>query len=82
MILWLLLAWANGRGYDWGRGIFMAFFWLTTASLLFVLHEGGAVYAPAELIATTVLWLTELAAVVLICTRASNRYYRHEPARR
>jgi len=34
------------------------------------------VYAPAELIATAVLWLIELAAIVLIFTRASNRYYR------
>ena len=81
MVLWLVMAWANGRGYDWGRGIFMLFFSLTTASLLFVLGEGGAVYAPAELIATAVLWLTELAAIVLVFTRASNRYYRHEPVR-
>lgn len=80
MVLWLVMAWANGRGYDWGRGTFMLFFALTTASLLLVLGEGGAVYAPAELIATAVLWLTELAAFVLIFTRASSRYYRHEPA--
>ena len=33
-------------------------------------------HAPAELIATAVLWVTELAAIVLVFTRASNRYYR------
>ena len=78
--LWLVLAWGNGRGYDWARGTFMAFFAATTASLLLVLGAGGAVYAPAELIATAALWLTELAAMVLIFTRASSQYYRHAPA--
>jgi len=34
------------------------------------------VHAPAELIATAVLWLTELAAIVLVFTRASNQHYR------
>jgi hypothetical protein len=77
---WLVMAWANGRGYDWARGAFTMFFCLTTASLLFVLGEGGAVYAPAELITTAALWLTELAVIVLIFTKASSQYYRHEPA--
>ena len=38
--LWLVLAWGNGRGYDWARGTFMAFFAATTASLLLVLGSG------------------------------------------
>jgi hypothetical protein len=80
VVLWLLMAWANGRGYDWARGISAVFFCLITASLLFMLGEGGAAYAPAELIATAAVWLVGLATVVLIFTRASSRYFRHEPA--
>lgn len=81
VVVWLLMAWANGRGYDWARGLSMVFFWVITASLLFVLGEGGAVYAPAELTATAAVWLVGLASVVLIFTKASTRYYRHELAR-
>ncbi len=84
MVLWLWMAWANGRGYNWARAVFTLFFYLTTASLLFVLGQGAAAYAPAELAATAALWLYELAVLVLICTKASSRHYHHyrrEPAR-
>lgn len=81
VVVWLVMAWANGRGYDWARGLSTAFLCLITASLLFMLGDGGAVYAPAELIATAAVWLVGLATVVLIFTKASSQYYRHEPAR-
>jgi hypothetical protein len=80
VVVWLLMAWANGRGHDWARGLSTVFLCLITASLLFILGEGGAVYAPAELTATATVWLVGLASVVLIFTKASSRYYRHEPA--
>jgi hypothetical protein len=80
VVVWLVMAWANGRGYDWARGLSTAFLCLITASLLFMLGEGGAVHAPAELIATAAVWLVGLATVVLIFTKASSQYYRHEPA--
>jgi hypothetical protein len=80
--LWLWLAWANGRGHDWARMVFLAFFALTTSSLLLWLGQGGAVYAPADLMAAGVLWLAELAVMVLIFSKRSNPHYRHEPARR
>jgi len=82
VVLWAWLAWANGRGYDWARLVFTAFFALTTLSLLNALAGHAATYARADLIAGTILWLVALAAVVLIFSKKSNAYYRREPAQR
>lgn len=79
--LWLWMAWAIGRGDDWARRVFTAFFSLMTLSLLGLLAEGAAVYAPAELIATAVVWLVQLAVIALIFGKTSARYYQHEPAK-
>jgi hypothetical protein len=63
---WLLMAWANGRRQRWARFAFAIFFGLNTFSLLSGLAAGSAVYARADLVAGTVLWLVELTALVLI----------------
>jgi len=76
--VWLWLAWANGRGYDWARPAFMALFALLTIGLL--LGLGDAPYAPADLIATTVAWLAGLAAIVLIFSKTASPYYQQKPA--
>jgi hypothetical protein len=78
--MWLWLAWANGRGHDWARFAFMAFFGLYTVSLLVKLGAGAAAYASADLVANAVLWLAGLAAMVLIFARQSGPYYRPSPA--
>jgi hypothetical protein len=78
--VWLWLAWANGRGYDWARPAFMALFGLLTIGLLIGVGEGTALYAPADLIATTVLWLAGLAATGLIFSKTASPYYQQEPA--
>ena len=78
--VWLWLAWANGRGYDWARPAFMALFGLLTMELLIGVGGGTALYAPADLIATTVLWLAGLAAMVLIFSTSAGPYYQQEPA--
>ena len=78
--VWLWLAWANGRRKDPARLAFAALFGLISLSMLGALAEDGAIYAPADLIAGGVLWLIALAALVLIFTPASNRYFRPETA--
>jgi len=75
-LVWLWLAWANGRGYDWARPAFMAFFAFITLSVLVALGEGAAVYAPADLIAAAALWLVGLAAMMLIFGPRAGQYYR------
>ena len=82
IVLWAWLAWANGRGHDWARLAFTAFFSLITMSLISALANHAAVYARADLIVGLALWLVALAAVVLIFSKQSNPYYRREPAQR
>lgn len=83
--VWLWLAWANGRGYHWARPAFVAFFGLLTIVLLSGASEGGGEdalpYTRADLIATTVLWLVGLAAMLLICSQLASPYYQQKPAR-
>jgi hypothetical protein len=78
--LWLWLAWATGRRKDPARLAFAALFGLISLSILGAFAEDAAIYAPADLIAGGMLWLVALAALVLIFTPASNRYFRPEAA--
>lgn len=63
---WLWMAWSLGRGHRWARIAFALFFGLNTWSLFNGLAGGSAVYARPDLAIGTVLWLVELAAVVLL----------------
>jgi len=78
--VWLFLAWANSKGRDAARMASAGCFCLLTLGLLGALAQGGAAYAPADMIAVAVLWLVALGAVVLIFVPASNRYYRPREA--
>ncbi len=82
--VWLWLAWANSRGYHWARPAFVAFFGLLTTVLLFGLGEGDGAhalpYTRADLIATTVLCLVALVAMLLIVSETASPYYQQEPA--
>jgi hypothetical protein len=78
--VWLFLAWANSKGRDTAREACVGCFCLLTLGLLGALAQGGAAYAPADMIAVAVLWLVALGAVVLIFVPASNRYYRPREA--
>jgi hypothetical protein len=79
--VWLFLAWAIGRGRDAARFGFTSFFLLITMAMIIAQAQGGAVYAPADLIAGAATWLIALAAVVLTFLPASNRYFRQQAAR-
>jgi hypothetical protein len=63
---WLWMAWAIGRGHRWARIAFAGFFALNSVGLFHGLIQGSAVYARPDLVIGSVLWLVELAAVVLI----------------
>jgi hypothetical protein len=82
--LWLWLAWANGRGCGWARPAFTALVGLLTIGLLFGLAEGGvgraALVLMPDVIATTVLLLVGLAAMLLIFSQTASPYYQQEPA--
>jgi hypothetical protein len=73
---WLWLAWANGRGYHGARMALVPYYGIATLALLWMLGVGSASYAPADLISLAVLWLVQLAALVLVFNKRSGRYYR------
>jgi hypothetical protein len=74
-IIWLWLAWANGRGNNWARLAFAGLFGLTSLSLLSGIAQGAVTYSPVDVIAGAVLWLVALVTVVLIFNRQSRPYY-------
>ena len=80
--LWLLLAWANGRGYSWARPAFVAFFCALTVLPLFGLGRDALPYTWPDVIAATVLWLVGLAAVALIFSGTASAYYQRRAATR
>ena len=82
--VWLWLAWANGRGYGWARATFLAFFVLLTVGLVIGPSEGAAnadalPSTTPDLVATMVLWLVALVAMLLTFTETAHPYYeRHQ----
>ena len=80
MVLWLWLAWANGRGKDAARRALIPLFGLTTLGFAFVLATGGVSHSPADLIVTGVVWLFQLMTLVLVFLPASGPYYRRQAA--
>ena len=84
VVLLLWLAWAAGRRHDWARVVFVIFWGVTTLSIIVALSEGAAVAAPADFAGGVLVWLLQLAAVLLIFARQSAPYYGHrsEPAER
>jgi hypothetical protein len=73
---WLWLAWANGRGRDGARIALVPYFGVVTLVLMWLLGVGAAVYAPADLISLSLLWLVQLATTVLVFNKRSAHYYR------
>jgi hypothetical protein len=79
----MLMAWANGRGYGWARGLVLGFFGLTSISLLSAVAQHAATYAPSDLIVGCALWLVGLVTVALILNPRSEQHYHHRtPVRR
>jgi hypothetical protein len=80
-LVWLGLAWANGRAYGWARGLVAGLFGLTSVSLLAAFAQHAATYAAADLIAGCALWLAGLITVLLIFNPRSDRHYHQRPDR-
>jgi hypothetical protein len=78
-VVWLALAWANGRGYGWARGLFVGLFGLTSLSLLAAFAQHAATYAPADLTAGCALWLVGLLTLLLIFNPRSDPHYHQRP---
>jgi hypothetical protein len=73
VVFWLAMAWSHGRGHRWTPIVFAVFFAMNTDSLLQGLLRGSAVYARADLIVGTALWLIELAVLASLCQHRFRR---------
>jgi hypothetical protein len=79
-VLWVWLAWANGRGLRWARFAFVALFAATTLSLLVSLAQGAVVVAPAVMSLAGVLWLNAIATLALLYHPRTGAYGAPRPA--
>jgi hypothetical protein len=73
--VWVVAAWANDRGHNWGRVVAVVLLALTSVSLMAAIAQHEASYALADLIVGIALWLAALAATALIISSDSNRHY-------
>jgi len=73
--MWLVLAWANDRGYRWARVGAVALFVPTSMSLLAAVGQHAAAYALADLLTGGGLCGIALAAMLLIIATDSNRHF-------
>ncbi len=68
-VLWLGMAWANGRGHRWAKFAVALLLGLNALSLIQGLAGGSALYARDDVAAGITLCLIQLAAVVLAFQR-------------
>lgn len=82
VVLLVWLAWAAGRRHHWARVGFLITWGMATLGILAALAADAAVVAPADFAGGVLVWLLQLAAVLLIFARHSTPYYRPEPSAR
>jgi hypothetical protein len=80
--LWLWLAWANGRGNNWARPVFAAFYGVMCLVTLYCLSQGAPVYAPADFAVGLVELLIATVALTLLLRSQASRHYRPAPVLR
>jgi hypothetical protein len=71
---WLWMAWANGSGRSWAKGVSAALFVIGTLGLPIVSFR--AARNAATLIIGVLIWLVGLAVIVLIFNNSSGPFYR------
>lgn len=71
-----LLAWTNGRGYNWARVLFAVWVGLYSAALFYDVAHGSAAAPLWTIVASVVFWLVGALALVLILSTPSGPYYR------
>jgi hypothetical protein len=71
--LWLLMAWANGRGRGWARIVSSALFALNTIGLISVSRQPNIGIA---LVFELLTWVVGLGAVILLWRPESSAYFK------
>ena len=78
--VWLWLAWANGRGRNWARLVFGAWFIVCGLTELSALAQGVALVAPVDFTVGAVQCFITAAATVMLFSRQSSLYYQPDAA--
>ena len=73
--VWLVMAWASGKGYGLARVAAIVLFAFSTVGVIIDAADGTGLYAPAALITFGVVWLIGLAAFVLLMRKQSGSYF-------
>jgi hypothetical protein len=76
--LWLLMAWANGRGQSWARIVATVLCGINTLGLVFSLTVA---HTAAGLLLSIAIWLAGVGAVILLWQRESSSYFAVQPLR-
>jgi hypothetical protein len=71
ILIWVWMAWANGRGKNWARIVASVLFGLDTLLILLSITRAGA-----SALFSLVTWLVGLAAIILIWRRESSEYFK------
>lgn len=80
VLLWLVMAWATGRGSQLARVAAIICFSLSTVGIIVDLSTGSPQFAPAAFTGACVVWLIGLAAIVNLFRRQSRAYYQRQAA--
>jgi len=78
--LWLLMAWATGKGSQLARVAAIVCFAVSTAGMITDLANGSPQFAPAVFTCASVVWLIGLAAIVNLLRKQSMAFYERQAA--
>src|ERR1700735_272175 len=70
--LWILMAWANGKGKSWARIISSVLFAISTLDLLTTVARPHSI---VSLLFGVLVWLAGLGAIVLLWRKESSAYF-------
>lgn len=80
ILVWVCLAWANGRGSQFGRLGAIVCFVLSTTGLVADLANQAPQFAPAAFTCACLVWLIGLAAIVNLLRKQSWAYFERRAA--
>jgi hypothetical protein len=73
ILLWLVMAWANGRGMSWARIVSCVLFAFNTIGLVAFFRQPETAFS---LIFEVLLWLVGLGAIILLWRPESSAYFK------
>jgi hypothetical protein len=78
VLLWLLMAWATGKGGQVARLVATMCFGLSTVGIVVDLANDAIQFAPAAFTGACVVWLIRFAAIVNLFRKQSWAYYQRQ----